>query len=176
MNARLKNALWVIAMSLYLCGCDRMVNQTGGKMGYNLAVNSAISGNGYAGEFNRVFPDSKNTISYYDGTVGPTRWTSSIGLYGRYVLCVTFPITLDFERTNVVSEGVPEFYLYELPKITDQGGGSYYLEINQFPRETFTLETWKRLVLANGIFADVGIVLETNKPIANFASAWRTFR
>jgi len=156
-----------------------MVNQTArnvGMMKYDMAVNSAISGKGYAGEFNRLFPGSNNTISYYDGTVGTTRWTSSIGLHGRYVLCITFLITLDSERTKVVSEGTPEFYFYELPQITDLGEGRYDIQINQFPRETLSLQTWKKLVSANGNFADVGIVLEINNLVANFESAWRKFK
>jgi hypothetical protein len=146
------------------------------KMKYDMIIASEIDGSGHAAEFNHMFPKAKNTISYFNGEAGPSKWTSSIGLYGRYVLAMTFPIVLDSNKVKVVSEGAPEFFLYELAEITDEGGGRYYLHANQLPTDSVTLEKWQTLVATKGNFSAAGISLVTNNPVSNFESAWRTFR
>lgn len=175
-NAQSILALWASATAVMLFGCGRGSDNststiTMGK--YDMAIRSGISGKGYAGEFNRLFSKPENIISYYSGTLGTSQWTSQIGLHGRYVVRMTCPITLDSERTNIVSEGTPEFYIFELKKIEVGEGGAISCQINQVP---FSPQTWKQLVLANGDFSAAGIKLETNQPVANFDSSWRRFK
>ena len=138
---------------------------------YDGTVKSAINGSSYPGEFNRLFPGADNRISYYTGAVGPTAWTSSIGLFRRYILKMHLSITLDNARTTVISNGPPTFYLYELPQITRAKNGNPYIAINQLA--TFSADGWEQLMESKGDFRVLGFNLETNKPVDGFEDNWR---
>lgn len=171
----IRNAILLTAC--FYCACDRSnvspQFQTGISENYEKAIQSGVQGPSYPEQFNKLYPGTQNIISYYTGKAGPPSWTSSIGLYGRYVLKVHLSIQLDKERTNILSYGVPTFYLYELPKITLRTNASPYIQLNQIT--TFSTETWSRLLEAKGDLQISGFNLETNKPVQGFDANWRTF-
>jgi hypothetical protein len=143
------------------------------KSGYDQAIQSRIDRTLHPGEFNRMFPGSDNGISYYTGLVGPSSWTSQIGLHDRYVFKMNHPIEMNSAKTAIVATGEPTFYLYELTKIALKPNGTFGVTINQM--RTFSAHDWRRLVAAKGDFGVLGIVLNTNNPVANFEAAWRKF-
>jgi len=140
---------------------------------YDAAIQSGIHGNSYPAEFNKLFPGDQNIISYYTGGAGAPAWTSSAGLYGRYVFRMHLSIALDRSRTNIISYGPPTFYLYELPKITFSSNSNPYIQINQIT--TFSTQTWAQLLEAKGDFTVLGIVLKTNEPVKGFKDNWNRF-
>jgi hypothetical protein len=137
---------------------------------YKLAVISALNGNGYPAEFNRLYPGASNIISYFTGAIGQPAWTSSIGLHDRYVLKMHHIIEFGKARTNIVSSGSPMFYLYEVPSITPRTNGGFNYQMRDIA--TFGLNGWRRLVESKGDFSILGITLETNKPVEHFQEAW----
>lgn len=141
---------------------------------YNLAIQSGVRGPSYPGQFNTLFPNAVNGISYYTGAIGQPKWYSKTGLYGRYVMRMFGEIKLDQARTNIVSMEPPSFDMYELTNITvNPKNGSPQMYGQE--KLKFSLETWQRLVAAKGDFRALGISVETNKPVEGFEKAWQRF-
>jgi hypothetical protein len=174
MQTRIINVvLLLVALSFY-SGCKQSATEALGNYmmaGYNAAIQSGVDGPSYPGQFNRLFPGSQNIISYYTGVVGPSAWTSSIGLHGRYVFKVHLEVGFDETRTKIVSYGPPTFYLYELTKID--------VKTNQNPVisntmvTTFDGNSWARFVQAKCDFSVLGITLQTNNPVEHFEEYWK---
>jgi hypothetical protein len=141
----------------FLIGCGQCLDTA--LQNHDLAIKSGIDGESYPGEFNRE--------------LGPTSWVSTVGLYGRYVLRMQVPIELNHKRDKIVSVGTPKFYLYEFTNIAPRGNDAYSIETRQM--DTFSADKWHRLVAAKGDFGALGMLLETNKPLGGFESAFRTF-
>jgi hypothetical protein len=143
------------------------------KNNYDMAIQSGLQGNSIPGQFNRLFPNAVNGISYYTGEIGSSKWYSKTGLYGRYVVRMFCEIKLDKARTNIISMGPPGFDMGELTKITLNPNGSTSIQTR--PVAPISLDTWQRLVDAKGNFQAVGIILKTNQPVENFEAVWRKF-
>jgi hypothetical protein len=140
---------------------------------YNMAVQTGIRGHSYPGQFNELFPDAVNGISYFTGVIGTPKWYSKAGLYRRYVLRMFVDIELDTNRTTIISNGLPSGDLCELTSITVRTNGSLGIGINQVAK--LTSENWIRLFESHGDFRVLGITLETNKPVEGFDAAWKRF-
>lgn len=159
-------------------GCNQSTQRSSGASegkrtsDYDLAIQSGIRGQSCLGQFNRLFPGSVNIISYHDGVIGPTSWTSSIGLHGRYVFKMHVPIDIK-NRTNAVPSGAPTFYLYEFAQITFESNGQTSIQIRD--QKKFSNEIWAQIVAANGDFNSLGWSLKTNNAVDGFESAWRRF-
>ena len=123
--------------TLLLLSCKQAIeplNKASGKTtvnGYDLAIQSGVRGSMYPREFNRLFPNALNVISYYTGIVGQPAWTNAVGLYNRYVFKLHLTIELDSARTNIVSTGPPAFYLYEFTKMDVRTNTEPYIHLNQ---------------------------------------------
>jgi hypothetical protein len=142
---------------------------------YNIALQSGIHGQLYPGQFNRLFPQADNVISYYSGEAGQPRWTSSVGEFGRYVFRMTVLVDFDAARTNIVSTGKPSFYLYEILSIGTTPNGRPYLNINQLTKDPLSSSSWRHLLESKGDFSVLGFSLKTNAPVSGFESFWRSF-
>lgn len=140
---------------------------------YDAAIRSGIQGNSYPAQFNQLFPGTQNIISYYTGSAGAPAWTSSAGLYGRYVFKMHLSIALDKGRTNIISYGPPTFYVYEITNIVP---GEYdNPRVSMVQQATFFSYDWLRLLQATGDFAILGITLKTNEPVKGFEENWNRF-
>jgi hypothetical protein len=178
MIIRIASTPLLLAGLLLLFGCKRSVESLNTPLiktmnNYDLAIQSGVRGSMYPREFNRLFPNAINVISYYTGEIGPPTWTSSIGLYNRYVFKLRLSIELDSARTNIISTGPPTFYLYEIPKIDVRPNAEPYIHLQQLGE--FSADAWRRLVEANGDFSALGVVLQTNNPVQDFEDNWRRF-
>jgi hypothetical protein len=140
---------------------------------YDLAIQSGVQGHSYPGEFNQLFQNAVNGISYYGGVVGAPKWYSKAGLYRRYVLKMQLDIKLDSARTKIISTGPASLYLYEFTNITFRPDGAPKIEGRQLA--TLSSDDWRRLFEAHGDFQTLGITLETNKPVEHFETAWDRF-
>lgn len=177
MCIRLSLAVFVLALCL-ASGCKQsglptLLELTNMTNSYNAAIESGVRGQSFPGQFNRLFPGARNVISYYTGVVGPSTWTSSIGLHDRYVFRMHLSVQFDEPRTNILSYGAPTFYLYELPKITVKPNENPYITINQIAN--FSADSWALLLKAKGDFRVLGIALQTNNPVEGFEPNWRAF-
>jgi hypothetical protein len=140
---------------------------------FDAAIQSGVRGHFCPGEFNRLFPDAFNTISYYNGLAGKPNWYSKAGLHRRYVLKMEVEIELDSARTDIRSTGLPRLYLYEFTNISFRSNGAPRIQGQQLA--TLSSDDWRRLVDAHGDFRGLGITLETNKPVEGFEEAWTKF-
>jgi hypothetical protein len=125
----------------------------------------------FAAEFDQLYPGTVHFISYYTGTYGPTTWHSQVGLYGRYVLSVECPITLDVTRTRVAGYGRPTFRLNEVVRAQPTAGGGWAVEYGE--QRTFGAAEWGRVVAASGDFGVLGVVLRMGAPVRHFNAVWK---
>ena len=118
-------------------------------------------------DFEALFPEARHFISYYTGTKGDPTWNSRVGLHGRYVLTVKFPIVFDVSRTHPVMQGEPIFYLRELADIQENGFGytDHQLE--------FGLREWNLLIESSGDFEAIGYKMTKDQPLDGFAYVWQ---
>jgi hypothetical protein len=123
--------------------------------------------------FKDLFPGATHVISYYTGQIGPPKWTSQIGLYGRYIFRISAPIELDADRLKIQSMGPLELHFYEIEGITSNPNGTFSIQVKSDTR--LSRQKWRQLLVARGNFTAVGILLETNKPLTDFANAWQKF-
>src|SRR3954470_1349241 len=101
----------VVALSAVCASCVNYESQADkGMKAYEAALSSGIHGNSYPGQFNRLYPDAVNFISYYSGEIGKPVWSSKTGLYQRYLLTLQVPIRLNSDRTKIISADKPTFY------------------------------------------------------------------
>jgi hypothetical protein len=148
---------------------------------YNAAITSGTHGEAYPGQFNQLYPNCVNFISYYSGQIGTPSWTSTAGLYQRYLLTMQVPIRLNAARTKVVAADNPKFYLDEFlsvtpGKVTVTFGANGQISTSGRNRiATFEAGQWSRLFKSRGDFGALGITLETNKPVQGFETSWRKF-
>ncbi len=140
---------------------------------YDLVIQSGVHGDSYPGEFNRVFPNAVNGISYFTGVVGDPQWNSKASLYRRYVLKMQLNIKLDSTRTKIISTGPPILYLYEFTDITFRSNGTPKIQGRQLA--TLSPDDWRRVFEAHGDFQALGITIETNKPVENFEQHVKKF-
>jgi hypothetical protein len=180
MKIRLQWNVFVCGAALALVSCNKadrstQLNETTktNMSDYDFAIQSGVHGDSYPGEFNQLFPNAVNGISYYTGVVGNPQWNSKAHLFRRYVLKMQLNITLDSTRTKIVSTGPPSLYLYEFTAITFRSNGTPKIQGRQLA--TLSSDNWRRLFAAHGDFQTLGITIETNKPVENFEATWERF-
>jgi hypothetical protein len=128
-----------------------------------------------AQDFKRLFPQSEEFVSYYQGSMGyghadPT-WTSHVGLYGRYIFSVTFDIEFDWTRKFPRRVGDPSFHLMEISSITRLPDGRLQTEYSE--SHIISSHDWKILKEANGDFSAIGYQMDRDHKLEGFEEAWR---
>jgi hypothetical protein len=141
---------------------------------YEKAIQSGVQSSFYPGQFNKLFPQCSNRISYYTSRGGAKTWYSKVGLHGRYFLKLMVPVELADSSTKVVNVGQPEFQFFRSKSIDILPDGRFSIaaDTNQYLR--FGPEAWEKLVAAKGDLNVLGIQVETNAPLKNFDAAWPT--
>src|ERR1700749_2782651 len=129
MNKSVRPIAVVMLLTALCAGCHRELGSPEKKPGqitdnYDQAVRSGVSEVSYSKEFNQLFTNAINGISYYSGESGQPRWYSKAGLYGRYVIRMYAPIKLDAPRTRIISMDAPAFDIYEIRKIQPAPSGA----------------------------------------------------
>ena len=124
------------------------------------------------GQFVSVFPTARHTITHYTGQMGPSAWTSEVGIHGRYVLTIHVDIEFDWTRRHIRSHSEPRYYLQEITSVTGPPGGPYRIGREPSTDRKFGREEWERLYLAGGDLSVLGVNVVTDRPVANFGEAW----
>jgi len=124
-------------------------------------------------EFNRLFTQASNWISYYTGEYGNPEWNSKVGLHDRYILTMQFKIEFDDTRTRIINFEEPRFDLVEVETISYQPDGTYKITYGT-QQVRFDITEWKRLVESNGDFSGIGAALEKDKPVPKFSGVLGT--
>ena len=118
-------------------------------------------------EFESLFPDSYHFISYYKGEKGTPAWNSKIGLHGRYVLTVQFPIEFDETRLHPSKSGAAQFHLLELDEINENGTSYTSHQLR------FGAAEWDKLMKSGGNFEVIGYPMIKDEPLSGFEGAWK---
>jgi hypothetical protein len=155
--------LWVITC------CASLVSCTSAGDRYQRALAAGPKDLEVVGQFVRVFPKALNSISYLSGEAGQTKWRSVSGLYGRYVLVMEIPISVDATGGHAVGRGEAQFHLFEVASL-QYNPAQRTEEVT--PGEvnlTFGPDKWKSVVNSHGDLEVLGIRLRRDKPVAGFA-------
>ena len=160
--------LWIIVIaSLTVSGCGRS------KSSYNKAITNTIKFEPNVAAFERLYPGADHKISYYSGELGTPRWHSKAMLHGRYILSMTFQVSITSSGTQVQGITEPKFYLREVSDVTPEPGGGARMTYDGIYRE-FGLKEWDALVASDGDLSSIGVDAKPDKPVANLATHWRS--
>ena len=164
----MRAGLCIIGVAIFALGSCQKYTQAD----YDIALKNGTASLDVAREFNALFPDSNNFISYYTGQYGDPRWNSKVGLHGRYVLTVQFDLKFDSSRHMPARTSDPEFYLVEASQLdrTPDGRLSISYSDNQI---RFGMEDWKKLIAARGELSAIGYSTNESNPHDGFAEVWQ---
>ena len=165
---KMKAAPYLIGMFILgMCSCRKHTEAD-----YDIALTNGIASLDVAKEFNALFPDAHNFISYYTGQYGQPHWNSEIGLYGRYVLSVQFDLKFDSSRHIPSRSSEPEFFLVEVSSLerTPDGRLSISYSENQI---RFGSAQWEKLLSAEGDFSAIGYKANLTSPHHGFEEVWK---
>src|SRR5262249_54994059 len=123
------------------------------------------------GQFVELFPDARHNISHYTGQMGPSQWSSEIGIHERYVLTVYLDVELDWSRHHIRSYGQPKYVLCEIISVTGPAGGPYRAGYEPSSERRFGAEEWRKLYESRGDLRVLGIEPVTDQPVPNFNKA-----
>jgi hypothetical protein len=146
----------VVATRLLLVGGDP----------YEKALESGKGNIPWVRDFMRLFPDTRNSFSYYTGQFGPPTWNSEVALYRRYVFTMQVQVTFDWSGTRVVGWGKPTFVLMESTTVTPLPTGQTEITYGAYLK--FGEDEWRRVVEDGGSFSSLGIELIKDRPVPGF--------
>jgi hypothetical protein len=135
--------------------------------GYEQALASGQRDVQVVKEFVALFPKARHRITYYTGQAGRPRWSSTVGLFGRYILRVEFNVTFDAGRTKIVKHDPPEFRLQELEKVTYDPKARTE-ETDWGVDVPFGSKQWRNVVEAKGDLTVLGAKIKRDDPVKGF--------
>ena len=144
----------------------------------NPAAQAAAEANGVSGipevkQFAALFRGADHFISRYSGSHGPIVWNSQVGLHGRYIVSLTFPIEFDATRTHPRRTGPATFFLREVSEVRTRADGTV-AEVSYTTRQLkFGIEEWERVIKSGGDWSVLGFQVIKDKPIEHFEKAWK---
>lgn len=147
--------------------CDKL-----GVDNYGAAVRSGKADVPLIRDFVAMFPRSVHEITHYSGQMGNPSWRAAVGVYGRYVISLEVPITLDSSRTRILSTGQPVFSINEVDAIQyDPSSGSESITPGRV-NMNFGQVQWDELVKHGGDLSVLGIDVVKNRPVKGFDEYW----
>jgi hypothetical protein len=155
-------------MFLMICGCDSPEDYR------RAAIETASSGATsvpYAVEMERQFDRTDHFIgSFKAGTSGDFDWQSISYFGGRYELVMEAPVKIDGTRRQVLSCGIPKFWLHEVSSIDPSNHAAWFSK-----QWEFGPEEWEKLLDSGMDWKSIGIELRDDE-VAGFegyVNAWR---
>jgi hypothetical protein len=136
--------------------------------GYRLAVADGKAAIAAVRELVQIWPDARHSITHYTGEAGPTFWQSHVPLYGRYVLSVQIPITIDRGRGKVVGSGDPVFILEEIAGVKFDPATREETITQGDVNVTFGKAEWSKVVRAKGALDVLGVKIRKESPVTGF--------
>jgi hypothetical protein len=115
----------------------------------------------------RLYGAGYHFITYYDGRYGTPEWNSQVGLFKRYILQVSVPITVDHSGTHVTPQKEPRFYVWEKTSI-ERGQSGTLLVLFGDDHLEFGLKEWERVVEAKGDLRVLGLKMKEDQPLEHF--------
>src|SRR5436190_2232922 len=85
---------------------------------YSRSIESGTASIRYVQEFQRTFPNSSHSISYFTGTHGSPTWQSEALVHERYTVTMVMPIRLNSLRNRISSFDQPQFHLVEVDHLS----------------------------------------------------------
>ncbi len=159
----------------FVAGCDYYNNswmKEGERLeGRRLAIHaSARNSVAFPREFELLFSGGRTSAS--ESALGWS-YNVEVGLYGRYHLKGSVPLTVDTNTMTVIRADSPEIYVREYARIIPAGGnigGSATFSTNQIQLRA---AEWRKLVDSRGDFSAVGYLMVTNMPLPHFGRMCR---
>jgi hypothetical protein len=148
-------------------------------MNYDAVIASAVQNFPYALEFQRLFPNAEHAIVNAKRQFEPAGWTPVLEwisrghLYDRYVVWLV--VAIDVGQENAIRElEKADVYVVQVEEVEGSKGseGASW----QFDWAEFEEGDWKQLVESGGDFASVGLEMNTEEPVADFAKFWNDTR
>jgi hypothetical protein len=143
-------------------GCPVRTPQT-----YEKAIQSGRKEIPAAGQFEELYGKTYHFISYYDGNYGKPTWNSKVGLFGRYILGMHVPVAFDHSGTQVIPQGEPKFYVWELKSIVPGKAGTFETLTGDDNLE-FSTKEWNKVVEAKGDLRVLGLKMKKDQPLEHF--------
>ena len=160
--------IYIASILLLFFGCR---DYTGTEKEYSQAIFNAQSDLPLAHEFASLYPLREEFISYFTGKYGQPKWNSKIGLHGRYIVTMQFPIQVNGSRLQQIGE--PEFLIVEVERIERLPDGRYSIHYRSESQRRFGIEGWRLLVEANGDISVLGIEVKVESPHPDFDDVWK---
>ena len=133
---------------------------------YKQAVRSGFAKIPQANQIERLLGEAGHFISYDGNPRLIATWNTHACFADRYVMFMRVDLQMDQRFSTIVKViGSPRFQMYEIEHAYSGGHGARYLSVG---RGSFGLDTWEKIVQAEGDFSAVGIVLKRNDPVPNF--------
>jgi hypothetical protein len=164
--------LFVASIIVLLTGCSR------GAKDYNATVRDGIQTVPHVKEILQIFNNdpTDNFITefgFYKSQ--PVMWNTEVFFGGKYILTYQIPVLIDYKKSRISkAHGQAKFTLVRVSRVfndTPDNVGADFDEDYKIGEAD-----WERVVAANGDFKAIGIVVDTNKPVARFDDFVRAVR
>ena len=157
-----KVTILLIALPLlYFISCVSEI--TCAAISYDKTVEEGLKNNKYIQEFNGLYPNSYNHISYFTGNEKlPPLWNSETIIYERYRLTMQMSIRHNMGGTITKSED-PKYYLTEIIDVEIMKDGRISYEEKGITH--FSKKEWLNLFKNKGNYSNMGLELKKNQPI-----------
>ena len=166
-------ALFIMVM---VCGCKKpmhgFLKASYTQEDYDMALASGISGIEVVREFESLYPDAEHFITYYAKERGGSKWNSKVGLLGRYVLTVQFPIDFDESRHIPSLSGEPKFHFTEVESIDTLPDGRHLTKYKGSSLHIGAKE-WDVLTENQGRLESIGVDVKSSGPVPGFETEWK---
>ena len=155
------NLLCLLLVSLFVIGCGETIEKR-----YSNAITAGRSTVPIVKQFHTLFgPSVHDSILYFDGSSGETKWSSDSILAQRYHINVQIPITVSTDGRAVSAKGDATFLLVEITQVEREGSAVK----SRFGKtqEHFGPSEWELLVKSGGDFGALGMKLDLGSPVPN---------
>jgi hypothetical protein len=128
-------------------------------------------------DFHKLYPEAGGVFTHF-ASDAPERvkWTSRTFVYDRYIFQMTLYITLDRDYETVRSHSNPEWFLMEVTKVEERGGGS--ISTHNGSSYELTMDQWLDVLEHGGDLEVVIPSIRKNSPVPGFdivkeSTAWK---
>jgi hypothetical protein len=157
----------LLVATLLVAKCGRRVTN------YAQAVANAVNGEPNVVAFDKLFPGSDHSISYYTGLAGTPRWNSKTLVHGRYVLTMQFDLAIDSSGTQVTAASTPQFHLVEVTSVATSPEGQKSISYDGASQRQFGVQQWKTLEASGGDLSVLGLEVKRDQPVHELPAHWR---
>lgn len=114
-----------------------------------------------------LFGNAHHSIVHFNCDSSPKNWQTMVFFGGRYELVMEVEVMVDCRNRSVSQTGTPKFYLSEVEKIKDLGGGRFSVSYHLDQYFEFSQTEWDTIYESHGDWSKVGYTINKT-PVADF--------